>query len=372
MPRLAALLAACLAALLCAPTGARGDGSDAAAPGGVDVHMHLDGSSDGPPAPGGSNPRRDRPPRNEERRDYTASADDLVRRMDELGVATAIVMPPPQLRGQKGGYTYRDLLTAIARHPGRLVLGAGGGTLNPMIHEIPADRVTNEHRARFRALAEEIVQAGAKAFGEMAALHLCMNPRHHYEAAPPDHPLFLLLADLSAEFGLPIDLHVEAVAEDLPTPPRLREACAQNPATIRATLPALGRLLAHNRRARIVWQHIGWDNTGQMKPTLFRSLLREHENLFLAIKAVPAAESERPTRIHDDAHRILPEWVELFREFPDRIVVGADEFARAPGTQGGYAKPPFFDVTWKAVAGLPADVAEKVRSTNARRIYRLP
>ncbi len=30
---------------------------------------------------------------------------------------------------------------------------------------------------------------------------------------PPDHPLFLVLAEVAAKYGIPIDLHMEAVPE---------------------------------------------------------------------------------------------------------------------------------------------------------------
>lgn len=331
---------------------ARAEDGTASGGGFVDVHMHLDGMPAGPQAP----------------RNYRPSADYLIGLMNERGVEKAIVMPPPQTAGQRGGYTYRDLLDAVARHKGRLFLGAGGGTLNPLVHSTPAAGVTGELRQIFTMQAGDMVQSGAKVFGEMTAMHLCMNSRHFYEAAPADHPLFLLLADLAAQYDIPIDLHMEAVAEEIPTPSRILAVCDQNPAFIPATLPAFERLLAHNRGARIVWQHIGWDNTGEMTPALLRRLLTTHPNLFLAIKAVL---DKRPNRIHNNNFEILPEWLELFEEFPDRVVVGADEFARSPKVRGGYKKPPFFGVTWRAVSSLPSGLREKISRDNAVRIYRL-
>jgi hypothetical protein len=106
-----------------------------------------------------------------------------------------------------------------------------------------------------------------------------------------------------------------------------------------------------------------------MTPALLRQLLEKHSNLHLAIKAVP--ETTRKNRIHDDQYRILPEWLALFESFPDRIVVGADEFARPPNMQGGYKKPPFFKITWQAVMSLPPKLREQIGSENAARIYRL-
>lgn len=335
----------------------------------VDVHMHLDGVQTSPMPRKRMGMRRKGMSQQPGATDNTASADHLVAMMNEYGVAKAIIMPPPQYFNKQGGYTYTALLDSIKKYPGRLILGAGGGTLNPMIEGTKSFEVTEDIKTIFQIKAEEIIQAGAHAFGEMMALHLCMNPKHHYSAAPPDHPLFLLLADLAAHYDIPIDLHMEAIAEDLPTPESLLQACNQNPDILPATLPAFERLLEHNPKARIVWQHIGWDNTGQMTPSLLRMLLEKHPNLYLAIKAVP--EPTRINRIHDDQYNILPEWLTLFESSPDRIVVGADEFARAESVQGGYKKPPFFAMTWKAVMSLPPELRKQIGGENAAQIYRL-
>lgn len=322
----------------------------------VDVHMHLDGVQ-----------------RSFVQQDAQApdnsSADQLIALMNKYGVLKAIVMPPPQVLNQPGGYTYKALLKSVQKYPNRLVLGGGGGILNPIIQGTEPGSVTPELRSTFQARAEEIVKGGAHVFGEMTALHLCMNPRHHYQASPPDHPLFLLLADLSARYNIPIDLHMEAIATDIPTPQHLLCACNQNPSLLTATLPAFKRLLDHNRGAKIIWQHIGWDNSGQITPALLRTLLAEHPNLYLAIKAAP--EPGRINRIHDDQFKINPDWMALFEAFPDRIVVGADEFVRSAIVRGGYKKPPFFEITWRMVQNLPAELRSKIGKENAMRIYHL-
>lgn len=380
-PGEAARLIAC--ALLFLTTVGRGQESDS---GFIDVHMHIDGvgaAKEGKPTgasepPFGRMPPRQGPAmrrRSEMRRQLAGgaggepSAARLIAMMDENGVQRAIVMPPPQNPGQKGGYDYTALQDVVSRHSDRLILGGGGGTLNPLIQGTPADGVNDEVRQAFESQARKIIEAGARVFGEMTALHVCMNPKHHYVAAPPDHPLFLLLADIAARDDVAIDLHMEALSEEIKTPEKLLEACGKNPPALPATIPAFERLLEHNRKARVVWQHIGWDNTGGMSPGLMRRLLKNHANLFLAIKAVP--ERTRKNRLHDDDYQILPEWLALFKEFPDRVVVGADEFARAEGQQGGYKKPPFFEITWKMIAGLPRDLRKKIGRENAARIYGL-
>ncbi|MCP5049928.1 MAG: hypothetical protein GY940_22365, partial [bacterium] len=210
----------------------------------IDTHMHLLGMGRGRGGPV---------------KDYEAAAAGLVKLMDQMNVSKALIMPPPQHSGQQGGYDYRELLKAVKKFPQRLVLAAGGGILNPMIHGTDRSAVTNGVKKRFRKEAEQLLKAGAKAFGEMTAMHVSMNPRHPILETSPDHPLFLLLADIAAENNVPIDLHMEAVPKEMATPRVLFKRSSRNPDTLKANIPALERLLKHNRKARIVWQHIGWD-----------------------------------------------------------------------------------------------------------------
>lgn len=326
----------------------------------IDTHMHLDGryrSGSGGPVV-----------------DYGTAANNLIAAMDRWGVQRAFVMPPPQGEGQKRGYDYRDLVEAIARHNGRLLLVAGGGTLNPLIEGTDPSRVTTAVRARFEREAEAIADAGAVGFGETTVLHLCMNPMHHFVTAPADHPLYLLLADIAARHGMPIDVHMDAVDRDMPLPPRLARACQANPSTLTANIPGFERLLAHNREARIVWQHIGWDNTGQLTPALLRRLLAAHDNLYLALRVPelpPGANGGRipRNRITNADGSVRREWLDLMRGFPDRFMVGADEFIGIPGHTP--RRPKSFVATWRMLEALPADLRHGIGYANAARLYGL-
>lgn len=180
-----------------------------------------------------------------------------------------------------------------------MALAAGGGELNPLILGTDPSAVTPQISREFAWNATAILEDGAKAFGEMAALHYSFSNRHRFEYAPPDHPLFLLLADIAAERDVPIDLHMEAVLEDEPT----------------------SEALLHR---------------SQHKPDM----------------------------------TLRPEWVQLLRDFPDRFMVGADEFIGIPErtTPKG---PPSFEDTWRIIQQLPDDVREQVGRLNAARVYRL-
>jgi len=364
-------------------------GKPAAADGFIDVHMHLSGvyrpaggqapqsgPQDGvrhpPPGSGPKGMKGGPPGQSGPVKDYETAADNLVAMMDRLGVAKAVVMPPPQSPGQAGGYTCHDLLGAIRKHPDRLTLAAGGGELSPIITQIEPSAVTPAVRADFERKALEMIRDGAKAFGEMAALHFSFSEGHIFKQIPADHPLFLLLADIAARENVPIDLHMEVVPVDQLLPQSLARIRSNNPPNIEATIPPFERLLAHNRNARIVWQHIGWDNTGHMTIDLLRRLLDAHPNLYLALKFVKKAREpwQRGNKFAGEDLRILPEWVSLMSDYPDRFMVGADEFVGIPDktpTKG----PPSFEDTWSIIRQLPPGLQAKVGRDNAARVYRL-
>ena len=315
----------------------------------IDTHMHLRGATED-----GS---------------LALAGDNLVARMDVQSVDVAVLQELPEFGGG-----YEALFEIAAGHPGRIVVAAGSAALNPMIQRTDPAQVDDAHRAAFRAQAEAVADQGIVAFGEMFGLHLCMAEHHNYQVAAPNHPLFKELADVAAERGIPIDLHTEAVPHDQPMLDNMLLACSQNPDELVSTIPELEELLEHNRAANIVWQHIGWDNTGYMTVELLRHLLSKHANLHLAIRVEQrefqvGSSAPMENRIVDEQWQLRPTWAELFDEFPDRILVGGDEFI---SPMAGQSMPSAsFDETWDLVAGLDSELAYRIGAANASRIYTL-
>ena len=222
-------------------------------------------------------------------------------------------------------------------------------------------------RRRFTATAERLLGAGIVGFGEMTALHFSFRRGHPFEQTAPDHPLFLLLADIAARADVPIDLHMEAVAHDIDTPQALRQRSAANPARVVANIAAFERLLDHNRAARIVWTHLGWDNSGHRTAALTRNLLARHANLYLAIKIV--GRPGRPNALVTPGDELDPQWRAVIEAFPDRFMIGGDQFFLPPGSRLRFPKS--LAATVRILELLPAALARKVAHENARRVYRL-
>ncbi|MEW5725211.1 MAG: amidohydrolase family protein [Thermodesulfobacteriota bacterium] len=287
--------------------------------------------------------------------------------MAEFGVGKMILMPTPAAADR---YNTGDLDAAAAaarKYPDRFAFLGGGGTLNALIHQAAEDPAPSaELMSRFEQRAARIMEMGALGFGEMAARHLSLRPDHPYISAPPDHPLFLKLADLAAGYGVPLDLHLEAVVREVELPGRL--GLPPNPEVQTTTIPALERLLEHNRRAVIIWSHLGWDNTGQRSVELTRVLLKKHPNLYMNFKL--RREGPQVNSPLNPDLTIKSEWLELIREFPDRFLLGSDaKYIRAAQRHGG--KTNDVKETMVLLETLPQDLAAKIGYENARRIFKL-
>ena len=300
--------------------------------------------------------------RNAGRKGLEGAVPAALRLMDQLKVTLAILAPPPFPPDRAGAYGARQLSALVHKYPGRFAFTAGGDSLNPLIQEVPPQKVTPNLLRRFDQEAEAIVRAGGAGFGELTAEHFSSRiGRHPYESAPPDHPLFLALADIAAKSDMPIELHMEAVPQDMPFP-NLQLMGPPNPAHLKENISAFERLLDHNAKARIVWLHAGWDLTGQRTVPLMRSLLERHPNLYMSLKSDETGMQR--TSPFGLGGEIKPGWVALLRDFPNRFVIGSDQFFDV--------NPQRIYGARKIVDALPPDLARLVASENVKHIYHLP
>jgi len=134
-----------------------------------------------------------------------------------------------------------------------------------------------------------------------------------------------------------------------------------NPANLKENITAFERLLDHNPAARIVWVHAGWDLTGERTVPLMRSLLERHPNLYMSIK--PDVGGSRMTSPFLPDGAIKPAWIDMLRAFPNRFVIGSDQFMDDPHDRMGLAR--------KFVDALPPDLVKAIAVDNAKSIYRL-
>ena len=288
--------------------------------------------------------------------------------MDRNGVTLTLLMPPPQPGNMRFLYDL-DGLRLPEKHQSHFALIAGGGSLNTMIQDIAPERVTEHDKQRFRMRAESLLKAGIRAFGEIAVHHISharMGNNHPYQTVPGDHPLLLLLADIAAENKVPIDLHFDIVPEDMERP--AGPFNASTPTQLKANLPAFERLLAHNRKAAIVWAHAGSDPLRRRSAELQATLLQQHPNLYASLRV--GLGGPHASFIATEDGGLRPEWRQVLMDFPDRFVVGSDSFhpvflnsRRTPAEA--------LDRTRRLLEQLPEKAAQAIASENAFRLYSL-
>ncbi len=305
----------------------------------VDAHVHMDDTDPGP------------------------SVALLIRSMDARHEVHAVIQTMPYGAGNPEAWDIEKVQAAVKAQAGRIALMGGGGTLNPMLVEAWRTGDSGpQAQARLRARAEAILRQGAAGFGELSNEHFVLpGPGiKDYEYYPANSPLMLLLADIAAEHNVPIDLHMEAVPADMPS-----GLPAPNAPTLHANFAALEALLAHNPRAKIVWAHAGSDNTGLRTPDRMRPLLKAHPNLYMEIKFDPGAPGKNPPLGADG--KLLPQWLSLFSDFPDRFILGTDQHydaaaaAAATRIKAGVA----------LLAQLPEPLRHRIAVENPERIYNL-
>ncbi len=303
---------------------------------------------------------------------YDRAAKDALAAMEEAGIKRMVIMPTPQPGSGRALFDSQNYLTAVRRAGGQLAFLGGGGSLNSLIHQNPDPAKVDEAlRRKFEETAERILKDGAAGFGEIAAHHLSAMPDHPYESVPADHPLLLLLADITARNDVVIDLHFDPVAREVPAPERLPGGV--NPPLLAPNLPAFERMLAHNRKAKVIWAHAGSDMIGHWSADLSRELLRKHPNLYMSLRfggGVPANLVLRPSQ------QISPQWLVVFEEFPDRFVIGGDQFfadvkGGGPAVTFASRAAMIRQRTLRFLSLLPPALARKIGYENAERLYKL-
>ena len=306
-------------------------------------------------------------------RDYDIgnSVQPALRVMDQLGIAKALIMPPPGEPGHPNLYDYERILPVIGPYRDRFGFLGGGGTLNPLIHRYgPEKAVTEATRREFEATAERILAAGAVGFGEIAAHHISYYPQHPYESTPADGPLLRLLADIAARHDVPIDLHMDPVPSEMALPAQFGQQSTKNPPTAKENITSLERLLSHNRAARIVWAHAGRDSLGTWTVDLSRTLLGRHPNLYMSLSLHPPFGLVPENSLLDAARQPNQRWISLIADLPDRFLIGTD-FFHMGADRAGLPLPPPTPLIRRFLDALPPALAARIAHENAARIYRV-
>lgn len=230
----------------------------------------------------------------------------VIKAMDEEEIGVGVFMPVPNAgRARRRAASEDFYLDAAKAFPKRMAAFYGGNELNLTFIGTAPGSVSEDRKERFRKEVETTLRQGEfKGIGELAPRHIAWNPGMQEIEYPADHPLMLVLADLAAKYELPMDIHLEANEK---------------------TIAQLERLLSHNGKAKIIWSHAGWSNTGLAAPELMRGLMAKYSNLYSSIKVrKPENPGQEKVRLVDEKGALLMPWKSLFEDFSERFFLGTD------------------------------------------------
>ena len=316
----------------------------------VDTHAHIDGSAS-----------------------LALGVTAALEAMPRNGITHTILMSPPW-SDVAAGRDGQALVESINGHQDKLFVSAGGGLLNGIIQTTRAQSVTASVQQSFLAQANALAAMPFVGFGEIAIRHLSLvqsGPTHPYEDSPGDHPLLFALADLAAQKGWPLDIHLDVAPQDMGLPsypvPFFNPT---TPTLLTENLSGFERLLAHNRSAKIIWAHAGSDPLRTRDVTLERTLLSRHPNLYMSLRIGRGNAS--PGDIFGAQPTIKPEWLALLQEFPDRFVLGSDYFyTPAASSSNREQTEQNLQRIGQLLDQLPIELARTIAYQNAELLFRL-
>jgi predicted TIM-barrel fold metal-dependent hydrolase len=262
--------------------------------------------------------------------DLSWDIDALLRLMDNLGVAMAGSGGQSNLAGlrfvERDGARFFALAATDRIHA--LNLAEGGRSW----------RLESEATLREVERLERGLEAGCfDGIGEVLVNTLSSH-RARQVRLPADSPLMQRLWSLSARYGVPLSVHMDAEP---------------------ASVAEMERLISSDRAGVWLWAHSGWYAT----PSLLRRLLRDHPNLHLELSFRDSLRSFAPV---DSGGRLRPEWKELMEEFPDRFLLGTDVLSPSAEEYRALVS------IWRGVLrDLTPETAVKVAYENAGRILKL-
>ena len=116
---------------------------------------------------------------------------------------------------------------------------------------------------------------------------------------------------------------------------------------------ALLHLLAHNRRAKIIWAHTGFSTS----PARVRELLDTYPALW--------GELSYRSGITDGSGKLSEDWRNLFARYSDRFLIGSDTWIN----ERWFSYDSLMQNYRAWLAQLPAEQARRVANGNAQRLF---
>lgn len=185
-----------------------------------------------------------------------------------------------------------------------------------------------------------------KGIGEIMSRHDDLTAYTYGEPPRADHPALMKIYDLAVEKNVPILIHHN-----------IAPSYAKEPLYLSEML----RGLKYNRKANIIWAHVGVSRRVEV-PNLLEiadSTLKDNKNLFFDISWLVFEEYIAKTE------KSLDQWAGLIRKYPDRFMIGTDVVGHWTQYKVNIEK------YYVLLDRLPKDVAQNLSYGNILRLCHL-
>jgi len=280
--------------------------------------------------------------------------DELIREMDKNGIrwAGGVLPFPDRNTGPEAIVERVNRLKAVLGP--RYIWAAGQSQWVSLKRDGGVDALEKADSPAFQgrlAAIDKDLAGGAKLIGEIHVNTLTSSPNALLKfTMRADSPTLRALFDLAAKHKTALMVHAEWGS---------------------STPAELGRLAESNREGQLMLAHCGSTATADD----IRSFLEKNANVVcdLSYRSPPMLDVTQCVAdriIFSESRGLVPAWKRLILDYPDRFMVGVDEFGRLPEKWNYYAET-VQNIRVGLLANLPGDVAERVAYKNAQKLFNL-
>ncbi|HET8576363.1 MAG TPA: amidohydrolase family protein [Methylomirabilota bacterium] len=250
--------------------------------------------------------------------------------------------------------TQAERLDLVRTSGGRVLRMCGSEYLTDWMSDSARHGVTVDSRTlagKLEQLRGDLKTGTCAGVGEIGFLHFDTAGGQPVVRLPAAYPPFAAIAQVAAAAGMPMDIHAEPFEPD---------GATSHHAEIYGTIALLFRDAAG---LKLIYSHNGLTNSRNA-----RAMLEAFPGLMMNLRFFPREPWKHLDPIVNGEGRLYADWAELLKEMPDRFLIGSDFlFGWDPRPTEDYAR--LMNVTRGILGGLPLEVARKIASENAQRLF---
>ena len=298
----------------------------------IDTHAHLN-----PPS-----------------RQRGSTSADILAAITAAHVDRIVLLPAPN-EGlfKRAQPTQAERLSLVQTSGGRVLRMCGSDYLTDWMSESAklGVAIPQALAGKLAQLRSDLKSGTCAGVGEIGFFHFDTAGGQPVVRLPAAYPPFVAIAQVAAVAGVPMDIHAEPFEPDKAT---------SHHAEIYGTIAVLFR---EAPGLKLIYSHNGLTNSRNA-----RAMLSAFPGLMMNLRFPPREPWKHLDPITNEQGRLYTDWAELLEEMPNRFMVGSDflfGWDRQP--TDNYTR--HMNVTRRILGGLRGDVARKIASENAERVF---